>query len=390
MAGMILIPNATSPKNLGDQAILVGLLEIIKKKYPKEKIIVHSSDPEYHPKNLGYEARQSVLDWLLFEKESFLGRLGQLIETIFSLLKASINKQPRKQFYRDYFEADKIIFVGNGGLRTKKGLTQSVYLFGQLLSHVWAKLSGKKFIFAPISFGPFAYDWQAKLTAVTLNWANTTYTREKISFDMAKKFGVKNLLLTNDTAFLIPKVNNKKYKNLTIGLSLRPWFSKHGQILFENEVIESITNFALKHKATILPIVQVHAPEHHEDDYKCLQRVCAELKKNRVIVRDPFVPTRLMDVQKVYGSLDLLVGMRMHANILALVQGVPVVAIGYEHKTRGIMKSMGMEKYAVEAKELTAKKLYELLVIVYKQQSKIRKTINDEVAKARRMLIDLV
>ncbi len=387
---MILIPNATSPKNQGDQAILIGLLEIIKKRYPKEKIIVHSSDPEYHPKNSEYEARQSVLDWLLFEKESFSGRLGQLIEIFFSLLKVSVNRQPTKQIYRDYFEADKIFFVGNGGLRTKKGLTQTVYLMGQLLSHVWAKLARKKFIYAPISFGPFAYAWQAKLTAATLNWADITYTREKISFDMAKKFGVKNLKLASDTAFLIPKVNNKKYKNLTIGLSLRPWFSKDDQILFENEIIEGIAKFALKQRINILPIVQVHAPEHHEDDYKCLQRVCIQLKKRSVIVKEVLIPARLTEVQKAYGSLDLLIGMRMHANILALVQDVPVVAIGYEHKTLGIMKSIGMEKYVIEAKELTDKKLYELLVMVHKQRSKIKKQIKDEVAKARRMLIDLV
>ncbi len=48
----ILIPNATSPKNIGDLAMLVSLIDLINKSIDNAYITVHSTDPSLHDKKI--------------------------------------------------------------------------------------------------------------------------------------------------------------------------------------------------------------------------------------------------------------------------------------------------------------------------------------------------
>ncbi len=63
------------------------------------------------------------------------------------------------------------------------------------------------------------------------------------------------------------------------------------------------------------------------------------------------------ELSALYGRLDLMIGTRMHANILSMAAGTPVVAIGYEHKTAGIMEMAGMEAFTVPIEEIDESRL---------------------------------
>jgi polysaccharide pyruvyl transferase WcaK-like protein len=58
------------------------------------------------------------------------------------------------------------------------------------------------------------------------------------------------------------------------------------------------------------------------------------------------------DLQHVYARLRLLVGTRMHANILAMGAGTPVVGIAYEPKTTGIMEQLGLGQWVRQIDDL--------------------------------------
>ena len=49
-------------------------------------------------------------------------------------------------------------------------------------------------------------------------------------------------------------------------------------------------------------------------------------------------------------SLDYLVGTRFHSVIFALAARVPCIAIGYEHKTRGIMRDLSLDGWVLPAR----------------------------------------
>lgn len=54
------------------------------------------------------------------------------------------------------------------------------------------------------------------------------------------------------------------------------------------------------------------------------------------------------------GSADLLVSMRLHALIFGAKQGVPLLALSYARKVRGLMKLLGRERWVVEVETRSA------------------------------------
>jgi colanic acid/amylovoran biosynthesis protein len=62
-------------------------------------------------------------------------------------------------------------------------------------------------------------------------------------------------------------------------------------------------------------------------------------------------------LQALYGRLDVMVGTRMHANILALSRRVPTIAVAYEHKTVGIMETVGLERWVLDMGEVEGRLL---------------------------------
>jgi colanic acid/amylovoran biosynthesis protein len=52
-------------------------------------------------------------------------------------------------------------------------------------------------------------------------------------------------------------------------------------------------------------------------------------------------------LKALYAELEVMIGTRMHANILSIISGTPVVAVAYEHKTAGIMNMLGLASFVV-------------------------------------------
>jgi colanic acid/amylovoran biosynthesis protein len=68
-----------------------------------------------------------------------------------------------------------------------------------------------------------------------------------------------------------------------------------------------------------------------------------------VAVEDDLAPSQL---QELYRRFRIVIGTRMHANILAMCVDTPVVAIGYQPKTEGIMRALGLEEWVVPIEDV--------------------------------------
>lgn len=66
------------------------------------------------------------------------------------------------------------------------------------------------------------------------------------------------------------------------------------------------------------------------------------------------------ELARIYARLRLLVGTRMHANLIALMCGTPVVAIAYEQKTRGILRTLGLERFAIDIDAVSSDRIVAL------------------------------
>jgi len=367
----ILIPNAASPKNIGDLAILVGLLTVLPKNF---NISMHAHDPHFLSKEIG-RARisKTLYRWAVFEKKDVFTRAKRTTLLLLSILfKARFSSQSTlNKILKDYDDADILLFTGGGYLRSQKGITQSLNLLMLLLMFYYATTCKAKKIIAPISFGPFAYKWQERLAAFVIKNFDVIMVREKYSHKILKKYGLQNVLLSADTSLLL-KYPKKKctHDKLTLGFTIRKWLEDEGQKTFEDNFAKAIISFSQQTNAIVQPIVQVDAPEYGDIDLEITQNIVNTLHQNK-IQTNKIVRVTNLSTADVYSKSDLLLGVRMHSNILAALQGTPYVAVAYEYKTTGISDFIGVKNYCIDINKINARILNEKLLLLEKNRNQV-------------------
>src|SRR5882672_9664226 len=127
----ILIPNATGPTNVGDQAILVGLLRVLNKTYKNPNLIIHSSEHTRYNNFPFKHIKPTLYSWAILNIDNPFERIFNLFLLLINyfMLKLnlpSIGPKVLTNLINDFKSADLILFVGGGFLRSQKGLTQSL------------------------------------------------------------------------------------------------------------------------------------------------------------------------------------------------------------------------------------------------------------------------
>jgi len=382
----ILIPNATSPRNIGDQAMLDGLIFLLKNEYKSAKIKIHSVDPNVYDRKVDYQIDHTLYSWSVLKNRNafpkFINLSKLVLQYIFlrlGIFGLGVDRQ-LTSLINDYKNADLIVFAGGGYLRSRKGIKQSLNLFMQLLHFKFAELFSAKKIVSPISVGPFGCKWQEKIVAGELSKMDLVAVREEISYKMLEKYKMKNLILSSDFALLIKKINKKKVNSdFTLGFTVREWLKGNKYKKFEDSFVESIQKFSKNTGAKIQPIVQVDASMYGEDDASVTKKIAEKLGKKKLGVSKIIKINNVNEALDVYSNIDLLLGMRMHSNIFAAIQGTPFVALSYEYKTEGIAKQLSMEKYCIRCEDVNKDSLYKILMDAYKNRSYLRKELINSV-----------
>lgn len=128
------------------------------------------------------------------------------------------------------------------------------------------------------------------------------------------------------------------------GLALRPW--GHNQIV-------RVAADAARLIAARLGVRWALLPMHPPGDLGVAEALAARIGPAAVVVKTPLGPREML---ALVGSLDLLVGMRLHALLFAVSQGVPIVPVAYDPKVDALARDLGeptpMHAAAVSAEDL--------------------------------------
>lgn len=164
-----------------------------------------------------------------------------------------------------------------------------------------------------------------------------------------------------DVAFGIPPPGEP----LKIGMSVRQW--PVGATLdsppverFARSVADAVTRLVRELSAEVLFISTCQgAPEYWIDDSELAMRILDLLP---VDVQDGVrVDTNFHTPQEfraMVGQLDLMIATRLHAAILSLTAGTPVLPIAYEFKTRELFNSLGMADMVLDIENITGEHIY--------------------------------
>lgn len=347
-----LIINFYSPQNAGDLAILAQTIRQIKRTDTAAEVAVCVSDTEILPDIAGVVWVRSW-NWVV----SGPGRMKALAD-----LRAA------------YRRADVIISLGGGYFFVHDYRPVSTYATLSLLAAI---LAHKRVLCFPQSFGPFKFRYQAWLAARLLRGASALMIREEPSLALLRRTDPQlaaRATLVPDTAFTLaleaPEQPADTVASSTphIGITLLDWASVNPFLRTQHQYEDSVARFIvyawLKRQARVTLFVQCRSRRRDFESDMAVTRRVAQLavKLDPMTASAISVQAELMtptDYMQAYASTDFFIGTRMHSLIFAACSGVPVIAIGYQHKSQGLMKMLQVERYYTEMSQLTGEQLIE-------------------------------
>lgn len=295
--------------NFGDEAIAHVLTEKLKKE-GAEKITLISSNPERTKRNHG------------------------------------VDSCPMLKFFDSLKEADVLISGGGSLLQDVTSLKSLIYYLGVIYAALFLR---KKVIIFSQGIGPIRSIFGQILTRIALMNCSEISVRDKKSQELLNKWRIKSELVKDPIFSLELPVKNMKG---TIGVQLRdfPTITESFLVSLANEISKRFSDKKIEiysfQDSIDLAICEKFA--------KMLQKKgCQNVKVLREL--------SINDVFEKVSALEYMIGMRFHANVVAIKSGVKTLAIDYDIKVKKLADEYNIP--LIELKQRDFSKEFDALII---------------------------
>lgn len=366
----ILIINVHSANNAGDRALLECTIQQLSNALPTAEIVISANRPhEEYFQSCNYKVVPSF---------TFLAGQGQNIPVIQQISSAVKGWQqthqrtrstpnPWQEMAKEFQEADFVVGVAGNQFHSSGKFSWPLILLSAevQLAHDYHK----PFYTMPQTIGPFRSSWEIQLIKHIYRKGRIVFLRDPISINLANEIGLEDVVnFAPDPAFsFLPGDPFEAFQILqrygfrsdqpSIGLTVLPSLggsvNKYAIQNYYTSLAAGLDIFLQHQDVHLYFFNQVWGYSSIEDDRLGILRVLSLLKKHHKHlhwVNSPLSPAQL---KACYGWMDLFIPSRLHSGIFALGMDVPCLFIGYLTKTRGIVKSLGLESWILQMETMT-------------------------------------
>ncbi len=359
----IVIAGAAGFSNIGDDAILISMLEGLKKE-------------------IG-EAEFSVIG-------------GNLDLPISKDVQRIVHTDEAKIF-QAISQAD-LVIVGGGGLFYDcnfhlnvndffKGRHYGILFF--LYLALLAKMLGKPVMLYGVGIGPLLLPSTRRLVSFVLNRMDVISLRDAESSMELKRLRVNSpeIAVTVDPAIgLTPAPKERVVEILRekkislekplIGINVRPWYHYHG---FRSHRMQEKHNWYKRTMVRVADflvqkfdseIIFLPMQRLYDDDHQLCRELVEEMrfKERAKILSDSYNPH---EIKGIVGRLDLVIGTRLHSAIFAASMGTPIIGIIYDGKVRSFLQLIGQEERSLSINGIHFERLCEIIDEVWTSRWRI-------------------
>jgi len=295
--------------NAGDEAMLAAILEAILEVIPDANITVISGNPDYTSKKHGVKA---------------IGRFDA-----FKILAAIKNCD--------------LLISGGGSLLQDVTSNRSLYYYLSIIK--LATFFKRKVMLYAQGIGPIRKAQARKAVARVVNDVTMITVRDEKSKIELENLGVSKppMVVTADAVLSMHPVDEtigkrllKDYKltgvNPRIGVSVRNWKNK---ISYRQELATCLSILQKEKQADIIFI-----PMHYPDDVREAKEIASLMDTTPIVLDRVYTTTELLALT---GSMDIVVGVRLHALVFASLMDKPVIGISYDPKINNFLHMIGKE-----------------------------------------------
>jgi polysaccharide pyruvyl transferase WcaK-like protein len=301
-------------RNLGDDAILIGLRNVLGRAMPGVELVALSTDPEYTERVCGVEAVK--------------------LRSPRSLVRN------REEYLRVFEEADGCVVSGGTPIYDYGHLSRAIHM-------ALPAIKGKPLVFFGVGAKPLSSFKGREVTRLLLRGASLISTRDAPSRGVLTQLTRIPIVVTGDSALHMERVAAEKPREPAAlicprRLSLDHRRSYH-QPLTSSEInrVRHMVARAADHLISMGYAVRF-APFHTvppDDDRLEIARVLNLMRSGGAeTLPRPASPEAAL---RMTAEAWLVVGLRLHSLILAGLSGTPVASVGYDVKVDGFMELAG-------------------------------------------------
>ena len=369
----ILLVNVHSARNAGDAVLNEAALAQLQTAFPHARLVLAMNDPE-SAELLQVEGITAVGSFTHWAKRGGREQTGWAWGNLLRLAWGSWRKgkggeRSWSPLLHAYAEAD-LVASCPGNFLYSSGAIGLPFLLA-VYSMAYAVWLGKPLVMLPQTVGPLRRWWEKRLVGWLVRHAQLVFVRDAFSLELVRGLvdtaASAHVHLVPDIAFAFPTPPLAPAERLLtqygiqrpcLGVTLINWGAQKrlfgGQAGYEAAVAQVIRAFVAQTGGQVVLFSQVQGPKASDDDRIPAQRVyeaVGDLDGCVVFITEG---VNAHTLKAAYGQMDLFLGSRLHSCIFALTMGVPVVAIQYQPKTRGIMEMAGLGEWVVPIEQVAA------------------------------------
>ncbi len=305
--------------NLGDEAILQMFLKHFKDSKNINDIVVLSGNPEETSEK--YDVK-------------------------------SINRYSIRSIIKHMSKSDALVF-GGGSLLQDVTSKRSIYYYLFLI--LAAKVMHKKIVLLSQGIGPIIHKSNFKYASKILKKADIITVRDKMSMDILKLMNIEDskVKFSADPVIGLDFNNEAKLEKqkTRVCFTLRNW--KNVELTDEIcKVVEKLHNNDIE---------CVFICFYYNMDLPLLDELEEKLGNKAIFIKNRLSTQETMEIIK---SVDLLVGIRLHALILSASANVPFIALSYDPKIEQFLQCLDLKIFANidHSEKIDSEKLYDEII----------------------------
>ena len=248
-------------------------------------------------------------------------------------------------------------------------------LYKMLGMNVIARLTGKKVHYLGCGIGNLR-GYSLLLARLSARLAHTVIVREPRS---AKVLALRKSVvlpdLVSSLGWPVKPAARVKERPFTIGISILYHLPNPEQTF--PQLLETLHDFAASLPADTFRVVifpMLISPSDPKDDLWASRQLQLAMADTSAVIS----PARELDdfVQELSG-IDLMIGARLHANILAMLTGTPALGIAYRPKVMSFFAANKLRNYCIDLSKLTAQNLSEVFWDMYEHYDDVQQQVMD-------------
>lgn len=356
------ISHLRSSLNASKFTIADNLTAVARRRFPTHEVVPRSYDLTIGtPTSHGHNIRKLLaLKHTRTQSETY--------DRIAKPLIANFIRRSRHSTLNALNDAD--IFYYGGGTTLVENYRLVDKFFGLRL----AIALNKPIVLGTQSLGPFIDATNAELVRLVAANARLMILRDNKSLDHLREVGadIHRARVLPDVAFSFARTGDPQFnrrlgstRNPKVAISVREWrYFKHvrpdiGMRRYLQMIADLTTVLIVNHDAEVHFVSTCQGvPEYWTDDSEVALRIVSLLPPHVAArVRVSRRPQTTDMLGNFYASCDLVVATRMHAAILAMCGGTPVLPIVYEYKTEELARAVSLGDWMIDIESSSSAEL---------------------------------